>query len=74
MHSESISIITESDQYKQYIHRYQNLIQRTSKTNDTEKQSQQIFNYFLKTFDVISMLRRSTTLMIRYAYMSAVAT
>ena len=56
---ESISFITESEQYKQYILSYQNNIQRTSKTNDTEKQSQQIFNYFLKTFDVISMLRRS---------------
>ena len=60
---ESISFITESEQYKQYILSYQNNIQRTSKTNDTEKQSQQIFNYFLNTFDVISMLRRSVILL-----------
>ena len=60
---ESISMITESDQYKQYIQKYQSLIQLTSKTNDTENRSQEIFSYFLNTFDVISMLRRSVILL-----------
>ena len=60
---ESISLITESDQYKQYNKKYQSLIQQSRQTNDTEDQSQQIFSYFLNTFDVISMLRQSVILL-----------
>ena len=81
---ESLSVITETEQYKQYTTRYQNLIKvimmmmltkmmlmflmmiimimnliKEDSIEDIENQSQEIFNYFLNTFDVITMLRQS---------------
>ena len=55
---ESLAAITESDQYKNYTQRYQTLIKENS-TDDIDNQSQEIFNYFLNSFEVITMLRQS---------------
>ena len=47
--------ITNTAQYQRYVARYRNLISKEEvRMNDT---SQEIYNYFLNTFDIITMLR-----------------